>query len=146
VIPSFDEHGNLPPGIYVATWGELVDRYGTTEYRTSLLTGLRAALESLKSAGCRRAYLDGSFVTSKEYPGDFDACWEAAGVDPDALHPELLDFSDHRLAQKHRYSGELFPADGAAEPRGTVFLDFFQTDRVTGEPKGIIAIDLGELI
>ena len=40
------------------------------------MAGLRAALESLKSAGCRTVYLNGSFVTSKEAPNDFDACWD----------------------------------------------------------------------
>jgi hypothetical protein len=78
VIPSVDESGNLPPGIHPATWEEIMDRYATTEHRVRLLTGLRAALDSLRSAGCRRAYLDGSFVTAKTVPGDFDACWEAA--------------------------------------------------------------------
>jgi hypothetical protein len=28
---------------------------------------------------------------------------------------------------------------------GTTFLDYFQHDRDTGQPKGIIAIDLGAL-
>lgn len=143
MIPSFDEHGNLPPGIHEATWEEIVERYGTSEHRDGLLTGFREALESLKGAGCQRAYLDGSFVTSKEKPGDFDACWEAAGVDPDKLDPVLLEFSDGRASQKDCYGGELFPAEVAAEPQGTVFLDFFQTDRHTGEPKGIVAIDVG---
>jgi hypothetical protein len=26
---------------------------------------------------------------------------------------------------------------------GKLFLDFFQTDKITGEPKGIIALDIG---
>jgi hypothetical protein len=119
-----------------------VNRYSTSEHRTELLDGLRAALDSLRAAGCRRAYLDGSFVTDKERPGDFDACWEAEGVDPDLLDPVLLDFSDRRAAQKRRYGGELFPAEAAAEPHGTIFLDYFQRDRDTGDPKGIVALDL----
>ena len=143
MIPSFDERGNLPPGIHSATWDEIVERYATNERREQLLDGLRAAIESLHAAGCSCVYLDGSFVTDKELPGDFDACWEASGVDPDLLDPVLLDFSDRRAAQQARYGGELFPADVAAEPSGTLFLDYFQRDRITGEPKGIIAIDLG---
>jgi hypothetical protein len=39
--------------------------------------------------------------------------------------------------------GELFPAASVAGPGGTAFLDFFQRDKTTGDPKGIIAIDLG---
>jgi len=71
----------LPPGIHEATWAEVVAVFGYTEHRRTLLVGLKAAFEFLRSAGCRRAYIDGSFVTSKEIPGDFDACWEVEGVD-----------------------------------------------------------------
>lgn len=107
-----------------------------------MLDGFGAAVASLRDAGCSRVYLNGSFVTDKEIPGDFDACWEVSGVDPDLLDPELLDFSDRRAAQKARYAGELFPAQVAAEPGETVFLEYFQRDRQTGEPKGIVALDL----
>ena len=86
-----DERGNLPPGIHRATWDEIVERYATNERREQLVNGLRAAIESLRTAGCSRVYLDGSFVTDKELPGDFDACWEADGVDADLLDPVLLD-------------------------------------------------------
>jgi hypothetical protein len=143
VIPSFDEHGNLPPGIHHATWEQIVSRFGITEHRPRLLLGLRHALDSLAGAGCRGAYLDGSFVTAKDVPGDFDACWEAVDVDPDKLDPELLDFSDRREMQKRRYGGELFPANAIAAPPNTRYLEFFQIDRRSGEAKGIVGIDLG---
>ena len=107
--------------------------------------GLRAALESLKRAGCRTVYIDGSFVTDKEYPNDYDACWVEDGVDPLALGPALLIFDPGRVTQKARYYGELFPASAVADVEGLSFLEFFQIDRDTGGPKGIVAIDLGEL-
>jgi hypothetical protein len=142
MIHEFDDRGNLPPGIYHATWAEIVTRYATNSRRQKLLDGLLDALRSLKVAGCATAYLDGSFVTAKEHPGDFDVCWESAGVVLDRLDPALRDFSDERSAQKARYGGELFPAEAAAEPAGTTFLDYFQRVRHTGKPKGIVAIDL----
>jgi hypothetical protein len=145
MIPEFDEYGNLPPGIHDATWTEIVTRYATSTRRRDLLDGLLDALQSLKTAGCGTTYLDGSFITTKEHPADFDACWESAGVDLDRLDPELLDFSDRRAVQRARYDGELFPADWAASPDGITFLDFFQHDHITKQPKGIIAIDLTEL-
>jgi len=145
VIPAFDAGGNLPPGIHPASWDEIVTRYATNTRRRELADGLLDALRSLKGAGCRMAYLDGSFVTAKELPADFDACWEIVGVDAGRLDRELLDFSNRRAAQKARYSGELFPAETAADLAGTTFLDYFQRDRDTGQPKGIIAIDLGAL-
>jgi len=89
-------------------------------------------------------YIDGSFVTAKEVPGDFDGCWEPHGVDPDLLDPVLLDFRHPRRAQKEKFRGEFFIADGGADLAGTHFLEFFQIDKATGDPKGIIAIDLVE--
>lgn len=109
------------------------------------MEGLTSALESLKAAGCRTAYVDGSFVTSKEIPNDFDACWEEAEVNPDLLDPVLLTFDPGRAAQKAKFLGELFPASFIAEADGLSFLEFFQTDRSTGRRKGIVAIDLGGL-
>ena len=66
------------------------------------MTGLRAALGNLKGAGCRTVYINGSFVTSKELPNDYDACWEETGVDPEALDPVLLTFDPGRAMQKDK--------------------------------------------
>jgi hypothetical protein len=146
VIPPFDPaSGNLPPGVHEATWGEILVRYGYTPHRLALLAGLKAALDALREAGCTRVYIDGSFVTTKLDPADFDGCWEAAGVDPNRLDPVLLDFTERRAAQKAKYGGELFPAHAPADPVGTRFVSFFQRDRATAEPKGIISIDLESL-
>ncbi len=142
MITEFDEYGNLPPGIHHATWSEIVTRYATSVRRRELLDGLLDALRSLKAAGCGVAYLDGSFVTAKEHPGDFDVCWEPARVVLDRLDPELQDFSDRCAAQKARYGGEFYPADWAAEPGGMCFRDYFQRDAINRRPKGIIAINL----
>jgi hypothetical protein len=145
-IPDLDPStGNLPPGIHVATWDEFAATFGGNPERRRLLVGLLAALQSLKAAGCRRVYVDGSFVSAKPIPGDFDGCWEAAGVQASLLDPTLLDFQSRRAAQKAKYGGELFIASAPASPAGTVFLDFFQRDKATGDPKGIVAIDLGGL-
>lgn len=145
VILGFDlSTDNLPPGEHRATWGEIVARFGYTVWRTELLAGLRAALHSVKGAGCRKVYLDGSFVTAKHRPSDFDACWETEGVDFDLLDPVLLTFDRGRATQKEKYLGELFLADSQADEIGTIFREFFQTDR-DGNPKGIIVIDLEDL-
>jgi hypothetical protein len=85
-------------------------------------------------------------VTAKAVPGDFDACWDGVGVDPDRLDPVLMDFSNHRAAQKAKFGGELFVSEAPADLLGTRFLDFFQRDTNTGQPKGIVAIDLERLV
>jgi hypothetical protein len=142
MVPAFDENGNLPPGVHEATWPEIVDRFGTSEHRQELLSGLRAALDSLKAAGCKRAYIDGSLITNKDVPDDFDGCWEPDGVVPERLDPVLLDFSAGRAAQKVKFLGEFFIAETRVLGVGRTFLEFFQQDKETGDPKGIIGIDL----
>ena len=142
MIPVFDENGLLPPGIHWASWEEFFARFGASAWRRQLATGIRSAIENLESAGCLTVYVDGSFVTNKEVPNDFDACWEEAGVDPTLLDPDLLTFDPGRATQKAKYMGELFPASAIASGDGFSFLEFFQTDKETGSPKGIIAIEL----
>lgn len=150
MIPLFeansgdDGHYKLPPGIHLATWPEMVERFGTNDRRKGILAGLLRAPRALKAAGCHRVFVDGSFVTSKEAPRDFDGCWDHADVDFDALDPVLLDFDGHREAQKAKFGGELFIAATPADALGTRFLDFFQLDR-DGRPKGIIQIDLKDI-
>lgn len=102
---------------------------------------------SLRDAGCRRVYLDGSFVTATEHPGDYDGCWDAEAVDFDLLEriaPALLTFDLGRATQKSRYGGELFLCDSQADGIGTLFREFFQMDR-DGNPKGIVVIELKDL-
>lgn len=143
MIPACEATGLLPPGIHEATWAEFVARYGYTAKRLALLAGLKAGLDSLRAAGCQRAYVDGSFATAKEAPGDFDVCWESAGVRVALLDPALRTFANLRAAQKAAFLGEFFPAELRADARRS-YLDFFQTDR-DGRAKGIVAIDLGGL-
>jgi hypothetical protein len=142
VLPIFEGSGNLSVGIHEATWEQLAARYGTTPHRQSLLARLKRARDSMRDAGCRRAYVDGSFVTAKGDPADFDVCWEESNVDPLLLDPVLMDFSEQRRAQKERFGGELFQATMPAAHDHADFLDYLQHARATNAPKGIVAIDL----
>lgn len=128
MIFSFNADGLLPPDVHWTDWNELMDRFGHNRWRLHLMRGLKAALENLRDAGCQTAYIDGSFVTRKAIPNDYDACWEETGVDPVILDPVLLTFDPGRATQKAKYLGE-----------------FFQTDRETERAKGIVAMELGDL-
>jgi hypothetical protein len=142
MIPEWSTNGDLPPGVRFATWTEIDKRFAFNLRRQQLLAGFREACELLRKAGCRLVYLDGSFVTTKEYPGDFDACWDIQQVDDEALDPVFWDFSQGRAAQKRRFLGEFFPAQLPEGATGRAFVEFFQVNKVTGEPKGIVAIRL----
>ena len=145
VIPEFDENGNLPPGIHWAEWEEFQEKFATNLTRQRMINGLELAMTQLQEAGCRTIYIDGSFVTSKPRPGDFDVCWEDNGVDINYLEsiaPTLHNFALRRAEQKSKYKGEIFPANHPANETGTAYIDFFQFDTRTNTRKGIIAIDL----
>ena len=144
MIPEFNRDGRLPAGIHWATWHEIQSRFGFSSRRKQFLSGLLLALGALSKAGCQRVYIDGSFVTVKREPGDYDACWDIDGVNVEALDPVFLDFSKGRTAQKRKYFGEFFPAQMPERASGRVFLEFFQTDKETGRSKGIVGVNLQE--
>jgi hypothetical protein len=90
MIPNFTSSGKLPPGIHKATWFEFQERYGYNPKRVWLLEGLKMLLVELSKVGCKSVYVDGSFVTDKEVPGDYDLCWKMDGVLVEDLDPVLL--------------------------------------------------------
>ena len=99
------------------------------------------ACRALKRAGCSTIYLNGSFVTEKKFPNDYDVCWNTFDVDEEKLDPVFLDFSDGRRRQKTKYGGEFFPSSAKADG-SHLFIQYFQIDKETGLEKGIIRINL----
>jgi hypothetical protein len=143
-LPQFDADGNLPPGIHSLTLAEATSLLVFNERRADLFRGFQRVCLPLQQAGCQKVYIGGSFATSKEIPGDFDACWDESNVDLVALEsiePVLFDFRNNRAAQKAKFGGELFPAYLPADQYGTPYLEFFQRDRDL-RPKGIVLIYL----
>lgn len=131
----------LPAGIHDATLEEVRACFATNPRRKALFKGLSRACKSLKSAGCTVIYLDGSYVTEKSIPGDFDVCWDPTDVDSTKLDPVFLDFRDKRAHQKSKYGGEFFLSKKLAD-RSHPFVEYFQIDKDTGNAKGIIRVHL----
>ena len=78
MIPEFNEDGYLPPGIYEASFEEVKNRFGFSRKRQKLLQGMSFLLEQCRILHCDILYLDGSFVTKKLNPSDYDACWDTS--------------------------------------------------------------------
>ncbi len=132
----------LPPGIHSATLDVVEHRFAYNPVRRRLFQGLKDAAASLARAGCRALYLDGSFVTDKPIPGDFDACWDPGGIIQQALDPVFFQLANQRTAQKMKFGGEFFPSTTRADALGRTFVEFFQIEKFTGQSKGIVLIDL----
>jgi hypothetical protein len=147
MIPDFVDIGGpwkvLPPGVHDATLEEIEDRFAISDHRKHLFEGFKRAVLALRKAGCRKIFLDGSFITEKSIPGDFDVCWDTTGVDTIKLDPIFLDFSARRKKQKEFFYGEFFPANWLADGQH-FFFDYFQIDKYTQNAKGIICVDFSE--
>jgi hypothetical protein len=143
-IPDFDENGNLPPGVYRVSLEDVEARFTWNRRRRLLFRGLAEAVANLAAAGVRTIWVDGSFTTAKEEPGDIDGCWDySAAVEVDLLDPVFLDVNPPRERMKLRYGVDLLIAGMRLE--GAEFQrveDFFQSDR-DGNPRGILVVEIG---
>lgn len=131
----------LPPGIFDASLEEIAAAFGTTPYRQSLFDGFTRLASALRIAGCKTVFLNGSFVTGKPHPDDYDGCWDPAGVNFVVLDPVLLRFDNKREEQKRKYLGEMFP-EGIEASTGLAWTDFFQNEKFSGRRKGILRVTL----
>lgn len=146
---SFLPNGNLVPGIHAITWQEFVAEFGYTNHRKNLIDGLKKAMNQLKTCNCKRVYIDGSFVTKKLTPGDWDGCYDSAEMDLVKLqeeYPVFFELRHPRAAQIAEFKGEIFPSSAKADLYGTTFLLFFQREKMHQSPKGNIELSLKDYI
>jgi hypothetical protein len=143
VFAPFDHStGYLPIGVHPWEWSDFVAAFVWNRRRRLLSGGLYRALNNLRHAGCRAAIVDGSFVTSKDQPSDYDAAFDPVGVNGSLVDPVLLRHDDGRKSMKAKYFGEIFPWGAiACAKTGMIYHDFFQKDR-SGQPKGVILLNL----
>lgn len=125
-------------------WPEFQAMFAWNQRRIWLCAGLYRAINNLRGAGCKTVLIDGSFVTNKENPGDYDAAFDPTGIAGQFLDPVLMRHTDGRRAMNAKYLGDIFPWGFHATSSGPIYRDFFQTDR-DGIPKGVVEIDLGAL-
>lgn len=143
MIPTHTTDGLLPAGIHVATWSELVARFGASVRRQRLLAGLHAVLMHLAQAGCLRAWIAGSFVSAKSAPGDVDVVYDVTGVNPDQLHPAFHGPAGLPVL-KASFGVDCYPSMLVEDRSDEPFLMFFQHTR-DGRPCGVVEVDLGTL-
>ncbi|MCL1047014.1 hypothetical protein L2737_17075 [Shewanella electrodiphila] len=135
----------LEEGVHDLSLPEFRRLFVYNPLREKQFLGLVEAMKNLRDAGCSTIYIDGSYVTQKAHPGDFDACVDYSGVDLQVLDPVFRNFDNQRQAQKDKYEGEFFPHLGKADSVGTLFLDFFQNEKHSGKRKGIVKLDLNSM-
>ena len=145
MIPPLNDKGQLPPGIHQATWDEFVERYALTSHRRQLLAGMKRLIRHLRSVNCKSLFVNGSFVTIKEKPNDYDACWNVVGVKFEQIDPILLHADEAgKQAMQRKYGGDIRPDQFSPTELDGTYLEFFQLDR-DGNAKGIVELSLMEI-
>lgn len=140
-MPLFDKNGNLNPGVHKVTLDDIKASFIWSDRRRFLYEGLVRALESLRNSGIRQVYIDGSFTTIKEEPGDIDGCWVPnEKYDENILDPVFLDFDPPRKRMKEKYGVDFLIAGVNVGVKGLTTEEFFQIDR-DGNPKGILLLE-----
>jgi hypothetical protein len=124
---------------------EVQARFGVASFkRRTLFTGLEAVVAALQLVGVDHIWLDGSFVSSKERPGDVDVVYEVpAGADP-YTWGMLSPHPAQRKRLKDLRKVDLWPLPSpqpvpGAPGRSRTILEMFEEDR-NGRAKGVIAL------
>jgi hypothetical protein len=140
MIPTFQDGTNLPVGLHPATMEEVVKYFGNSVKRSRLCTTLQKVLITAKGCNFRKVILFGSFVSSKESPGDIDLFWTLSpGTDTDTLKSNCRDLLDGTNS-KERFQCDVFwcfDEDDAIRRMATMW----ELDRA-GKKRGLIMIDL----
>lgn len=119
----------------MATLTEIKKHFAYNQTRLRLVDALRKVVTMLEKCECMYIYLDGSFITSKAEPKDYDLVWEPTGIVPTK---ELKEFLKERDRRKEKYLGDII----VRYPEPPFHFDHFyqwQMDK-DGNAKGIICI------
>jgi hypothetical protein len=139
MIPEFNKYGNLPAGIYKSSKTCIEKKFGTSsEKRILLFNNYQMFLELLSpfKKKIKRIILDGSFVTSKESPGDIDCI--VIIENNFRFTPEIV---KKLCDSKKLYNIHLFTFEEKNIESYRKILNFFSKDRDL-KPKGIVEVIL----
>ena len=126
-------------------WGPFVAKFGWSNRRRFLIGGMHRALLNLRFAGCTAAMINGSFVSAKDEPGDYDMAFDPIGMNGILIDPILRRHDDQRKAMKAKYFGDVFPWGAVAcATTPVIYRDFFQRDR-SGVAKGVVLLDVASI-
>jgi len=132
MLPEFNEHGNLPTGLHMATEDEVWARFVTSSVRRKWLgERLRDVISTAKATGkLQRLILWGSFVTAKEAPNDLDILLiMTADFDVEQLPAPLRLLFDYPQA-RIRFRADVFWTKASLLPKTlALWLGTYQTGK-----------------
>jgi len=148
VLPDFRDDGWLPTGHHAAIWQEVALRFGGEQdsRRAAVLFSLlqwRDAVRAKAMAGM--VILDGSFVSRKEVPGDFDLVflYDEAAEERVRADPEARALIDYQRCREMGFLGDIFALPASLQKFSPQLsgLSMFDFDR-QGTAKGVVEVML----
>lgn len=134
-----NKDGYLPKGIHKATLNEIKQRFGSSSSkRKELFKGFQSLVQLLRKhkGDIKEFLLNGSFVTNKELPKDFD-CILIVKKDFDFNSPEVKQLR----RSKELFNGHILTAIEEDTIECHRLIDFFGHDR-DRKPKGLVGVIL----
>lgn len=147
-LPGFRPDGWLPEGHHATTWDEIVARFGGPpgSRRAVVLSGLLGWRDAVRAKGMGgRLILDGSFISQKPAPGDFDLFFLYDG-DTEALlktDAEARALTDYQSCRAAGFQGDVFALPLSLRELSPLLggTDMFDSDR-QGISKGVVEVTL----
>ncbi len=145
-LPAFREDGWLPEGHCAATWQEVALRFGgePNSRRSLILSSLLQWRDAVRDKGIAGlVILDGSFVSSKEAPGDFDLVFSCDEATELLLRTDLeaRKLTDYQACRRLGFLGDVFALPASLFIFSPLLggLDMFDLDRQR-KPKGVVEV------
>ncbi len=141
-IPQFNEFGDLPPGVHVASLHEALNRFGKSNVARQIVGKRLRRIYEVAIATCHlvRFVVFGSFVTDKEEPNDVDVVLIMDETFDVASLPRLTrHLFDHQAADAEFGASVFWVRRPVAFGGEQAMIEFWQTKR-DGTRQGILEI------
>ena len=140
--PSFNDNGDLPPGIHPATLAEVVEHFGQGTPQRRIMARRLESIYSLavKTGHLARFIVFGSFITNKAVPGDVDVfLLMEDSFDVSQLSGEAALIFDHVATQNYEGASIFWIRRLAALEGEEATVAYWQLKR-DGTKRGIIEV------
>lgn len=140
--PDFDGNGDLPPGIYQASLGEVIEHFGMGTPQRRIVGRRLEHIYNLavKTGNLARFIIFGSFVTAKPDPGDVDIFLLMEDTfDAGRLSGETALIFDHVAAQNYEGASVFWIRCLAALDGEKAATEYWQLKR-DGTKRGIVEV------
>lgn len=145
-LPLFRGDGWLPAGHYRTTWEEVIARFGDQagSRRAVVMLSLLRWRDEARAAGLAGLIiLNGSFVSRKEAPGDFDLVffYDEASEKLIKSDNNVRMLIDMQACHKAGFRGDIFALPLSLQSISPLLcgMDMFDRDR-QGQPKGVVEV------